>query len=134
MQMGRCHEKLGNEDAQRAYRRVVQEYADQTEMAAEARSRLTRLQRLAIGGAPPAGVALGDAEPSGLVLRRLQADPGFVDGSPTPDGRGFAYVDYETGDVALWDLPTGEHRRLTHEGSWAPPEQFAINVSVSPDG
>jgi Tol biopolymer transport system component len=133
VQMGRCHEKLGNEDAQRAYRRVVQEYPDQTAMVAEARGRLTALQRLA-ARAGAAGGLLQDADAAGLVLRRLQADPGFVDGTPTPDGRGFAYIDYATGDVALWDLATGGHRRLTHEGSWDPPEGYAINVSVSPDG
>jgi Tol biopolymer transport system component len=136
LHIGICYETLGLNEAQGAYRRVVQEYPDQLAMVAEARGRLTRLQRLAAGGAAVAGIGAGEAEGAGLVLRRLQADPGggFLDGGPTPDGRSFAYIDYATGDVALWDLATGEHRRLTYEGSWVPPEQYAINVSVSPDG
>jgi hypothetical protein len=132
VQVGRCHEKLGNEEAQRAYRRVVQEYADQTEMAREARGRLTALQQLAaqsVRGAAQKAVA-----GSGLVVHQLDVESGFVDGSPAPDGRSFAYLDYATCDLALWDLSTGEHRRLTTEGSWAPLEQCAINVSVAPDG
>ncbi len=123
MHIGLCHEKLGSREAQRAYERLVRDYADQTEMVTRARTRLAALRR-----------PLEEAEASSIVMRRLPADPGFIDGGPTPDGRRFAYIDYSTGDVALWDLVTGEARRLTHEGRWEPPEQYAINVSVSPDG
>jgi Tol biopolymer transport system component len=128
LHIGICFETLGLNQAQGAYRQVVQEYPDQLEMVTEARARLTRLRRLAAGG------AAAEAAGAGLVVRRVQGDPGFVDGGPTPDGRSFAYIDYETGDVALWNLATGEHRRLTHEGRWARPAQYAINLAVSPDG
>ena len=123
LRVGRCYETLGNSEAQRAYQRVVDEYADQATMVAEARGRLRALRR-----------PLEDAEVSTIVVRRVPGNPGFLDGGPAPDGRRFAYIDYSTGDVALWNLVTGEGQRLTRDGSWEPPEQYAINVSISPDG
>jgi Tol biopolymer transport system component len=45
LQMGRCYERLGKREAQRAYDRLVREYADQRAAADEARSRLTFLSR-----------------------------------------------------------------------------------------
>lgn len=123
MHIGLCHEKLGSREAQRAYERLVRDYADQVEIATRARTRLAALRR-----------PREEADKSTIVTRRVPADGGFLDGAPAPDGRHFAYVDYSTGDVAVWDLVTGESRRVTDEGSWEPPPQFAINVSVSPDG
>jgi Tol biopolymer transport system component len=108
VQMGRCHEKLGNEDAQRAYRRVVREYPDQTDMVAEARGRLTALERLAT---PPA----------------------FI-GRPSLDGRHVVYTDWATGDIAIRDLRTNEVRRVTTTGSQVKPIQFGMDPAFSPDG
>jgi Tol biopolymer transport system component len=121
MHIGLCHEKLGSRDARRAYERLVRDYADQTEIVSRARIRLAALHR-----------PVEEAEESTIVVRRLAA--GDELGGPTPDGRYFAQPDYSTGDVALRDLVTGEVRRLTDGGSWEPPEQYAVNVSVSPDG
>ncbi|MGD2216845.1 MAG: tetratricopeptide repeat protein [Gemmatimonadales bacterium] len=121
MHIGLCHEKLGSRQAQQAYERLVHDYADQTEIVSRARMRLAALRR-----------SVEEAEESTIVVRRLAA--GDELGGPTPDGRYFALIDYSTGDVALRDLVTGEVRRLTDEGTWEPPEQYAINVSVSPDG
>ena len=123
VQMGQCYEKLGSEEAERAYRRVVQDYADQAEVVTRARARLAALRQ------PPAR-----AEESVILLRQLPDDPGFIDGSPMPDARSFVYIDYSTGDVALQDLVSGETRRLTDEGTWESPARYAINVVASPDG
>jgi len=43
LQMGGCYEKLGNTEAQKAYGRIVEEYADQTATMAQARTRLAAL-------------------------------------------------------------------------------------------
>jgi Tol biopolymer transport system component len=119
VQLGRCHEKLGNEDAQRAYRRVVQDYPDQTDMAAEARTRLTALQRLAIQPAT-----------SGVIVRQVAHE-----GSPSPDGRYVAFTDWATGDVAIHDSRSEEDRRLTTTGSQARPNlRFGMDPVISPDG
>lgn len=123
VQMGQCYERLGSQEAEQAYQRVVREYADQTEIVTRARARLAALRE------PP-----GRADDSTILLRQVLADPGVIDGGPVRDGRSFVYVDYSTGDVAVQDMVSGETRRLTHEGAWESPTQFAINVSASPDG
>ena len=69
-----------NEEAERAYERVVREFADQEEMVDQARVRLTALRRSA---AAPGGAA--------IQTRRLMAG-NYADGEvslaggPTPDG------------------------------------------------
>ena len=45
VQMGGCYEKLGNEKAREAYERVIREYADQSELVADARVRLAALEQ-----------------------------------------------------------------------------------------
>ena len=49
VRMGECYEKLGSGEAERAYLRVVREYADQTELVARARERLQALRARAPG-------------------------------------------------------------------------------------
>src|SRR5512143_2497844 len=41
LQMGRCYEKLGRDGARKSYERLLQEFADQKDVAAQARARLT---------------------------------------------------------------------------------------------
>src|SRR5215211_2095474 len=43
--LGQCHEKLGMAEARKDYERIVSEYADQKDLAAQARSRLTSSSR-----------------------------------------------------------------------------------------
>jgi Tol biopolymer transport system component len=124
VQMGRCHEKLGNEDAQGAYRRVVQEYPDQADMVEEARTRLTALARMESRSSTP-----------GLVVRELVDVGGPVDGgTPSPDGRQLVYTDWTTGDIAIRDVGTGVSRQLTTSGQQVNPIQFGMDAAFSPDG
>ena len=89
VQLGGCHERLGDQEARRAYRRVVQEYADQTEMVQEARARLTAL---GVGPAAAASRAAG----RGVTLREIQFEG--LENTPfailSPDGRKMAYIHY----------------------------------------
>src|SRR6266851_1181746 len=43
LEMGQCYEKLGNTEARKAYERVLREYGDQNEAAAQARARLAAI-------------------------------------------------------------------------------------------
>ncbi len=119
--LGGCYERLGRREAQKAYQDVLAKYADQTEFAAIARDRLGTLK--ASASAPP--------KDSGLTIRRVP----FVDmtGNPSPDGRHLAYVDWETANVALYDVATGAHRALTKDGSWGEVERYPENLIWSPD-
>jgi Tol biopolymer transport system component len=133
MHIGLCHEKLGSRDAQRAYERLVRDYADQTEVADRARARLADLQGLARAAAPAEA-----AGASGIVVRELWAGRTGLEadasGGPSPDGRYLAYVNWKmTGaDIAVRDLVTGESRQLTdHPGYF---EGFPLGARFSPDG
>ena len=122
--MGRCYEKLGKQDAQKAYTMVLSDYADQEEMVSEAKARLAAL------GKPGSPVSN-----KGLMVRKVWDDPETdIMGEPSPDGKYISYVDWETGDLAIYEVATGNKQRLTSMGSWDDPLEFAEYSSWSPDG
>jgi len=123
VEMGKCYEKLGQAEAQKAYERVLRDYADQQEQAAEARMRLAALS------------GNGATKTSEMVARRIWAGPDVsADGTPSADGRYLTFVDWDTGDLAVRNLATGEKRHVTHKGSWADSREFAQMTRMSPDG
>src|SRR5262245_468164 len=82
LRMAGCYEKLGDAEAQKIYGRVVRDFADQTENAALARTRLA--------------AALQPARDSQTTRRVWTGDWTSV----SLDGRYLSYTDWETGDVA----------------------------------
>ena len=122
LRLGICHEKLGNDEARGSYERLIREYSDQRDPAAEARRRLDAMTR-------PTDAA------EGMVVRRIWwgsgADPS---GAPSPGGRYLSFTNWMTNDLARRDLETGENRDLTREGTWNEPNQHAYFSVWSPDG
>ncbi|MHC4555795.1 MAG: hypothetical protein ACYS80_00670, partial [Planctomycetota bacterium] len=55
-------------------------------------------------------------------------------GEPSPDGRYLTYVDWETGDLAVYELATGKKRRLTNNSFLDESKDFALFSRWSPDG
>src|SRR5512144_969837 len=43
LEMGQCYEKLGNTEARKAYESLLRDYADQNELATQARKRLAAI-------------------------------------------------------------------------------------------
>jgi len=124
VRMGECYEKLGDVEARKAYERVVRDFGDQKDPAETARRRLAALER-----------AGGLGRPSGITLRKVWAiDHGWLEGSPSPDGRYHSFTDWQTGDLALRDLVTGQNRRLTNKGTWAESGENADSSVISGDG
>jgi Tol biopolymer transport system component len=122
VEMGDCYEKLGKSEALKAYQRVLHDYADQSVEANQARTRLAALEH-------------GGAKSNELVTRRIWAGPDVDDeGATSPDGKYLSYVDWDTGDLAILDLATGQKRRLTHAGTLVGNEDFAGFPVPSPDG
>lgn len=124
LHLGGCYEKLGNTEAKKAYERVVKEFADQSSVVKEARARL---------------IALGNGkkpeEKPAMTTRQVWAGPGVdILGAPSPDGRFITYTDWETGDLAMRDLVTGEKRRLTNKAPGWVSSEFALFSVPSPDG
>ncbi len=120
LHVGMCQEKLGNREAQKSYERVIKDFADQHEVVAEARARLA--------------VIVGK-ENKEFSIRRVKegTDVGF-EGAVSPDGRYLSYVDWESGDLAIYEIATGNKRRLTNKGSWDKSDEFAYYSRWSPDG
>ncbi|OGU87984.1 MAG: hypothetical protein A2492_13440 [Ignavibacteria bacterium RIFOXYC12_FULL_35_11] len=120
LHVGMCQEKLGNREAQKAYERVIKDYTDQHEVVAEARARLDLIT---------------GKENKEFIIRRVieGTDVGF-EGAVSPDGRYFSYVDWESGDLAIYEIATGNRRHLTNKGSWDKSDEFAYFSRWSPDG
>jgi Tol biopolymer transport system component len=122
LQIGKCYEKLGSLEARKAYETLLKEYADQSDIATEARTRLAAL-------AKPAGE-------DGIKIRRVWAgyegDNSYYV-SPTPDGRSLVYVDWDSGgNVAIRELASGQSRLITTSAN--DPDHFALHPILSPDG
>ena len=120
--IGACHQKLGDQKAGGIWQRLVHDFADQKEIAAEANVRLASLRAKS-------------AASSGMVARQVWTGPD-VDalGTVSRDGHYVSFVDWNTGDLALRDLTTGRNRHLTKKGTWVDSDEFAEESAVSPDG
>jgi Tol biopolymer transport system component len=119
LHLGKCYEKLGKSEAQKAYERVITEFADQQEVVKEARARLSALITAA-------------AEPS-LTVRQVWAGPDVDNlGAPSPDGRYISYTDWNTGNLAVYEIPTQKKWPLTGNKTWD--GSWPENSRWSPDG
>ncbi|MBE3140677.1 MAG: PD40 domain-containing protein, partial [Thermoplasmata archaeon] len=118
--IGLCYEKLGTAEARKAYESVVREYADQSEIVAQARVRLA-----ALGG--PGGTR-------GLVTRRVLTDASGVGEMLTPDGKYIIGIDWETGNVNQFEVASGQTNRITNKGHWSETEKSGENYSFISNG
>lgn len=124
--MGISYEKLGErqaKQAQAAFQRIVEDYPDQTEAVNMAKERLVVFQKVR-----------GAAEASEGEFRIRKIGPLEVMGGPSPDGRLISCVDWDTGDLAIFDVASGKKHRITNKGSWAVSSDWAQESSFSPDG
>jgi Tol biopolymer transport system component len=116
LHLGECHEKLGHAEARKAYERLVRDFGDQEEEVGRARARLA---------------ALGERD-TAMRVRQVWAGPDDdLLGAPTRDGRYLTLQDWDSEDLAVRDLATGQKRRLTHKD---PGFEFALMSLPSPDG
>jgi Tol biopolymer transport system component len=126
VQIGKCYERLGSQEAERAYQRVVSDYSDQSEHVEEARSRLAALTQ-----PPPTDGGV-------LRTRRIassregDANSGDWYGGPHPNGRHFVYIDWSTGSLAIRDLFTGELRNVVQQRNHE--RGTPVAAKISPDG
>ena len=120
MRMAECYRKLGSAEARKALERLVRDFADQKDTAAEARLRLAAMS----GGGQPG-------------QRLVWSGPKVYSGeiSLSPDGRFACFPDWDSGNLGLHDLASGADRLLTKSGNWKRGEQaFAEECAVSRDG
>ncbi|MBI4657492.1 MAG: PD40 domain-containing protein [Verrucomicrobia bacterium] len=119
--LGVCQLKKGKkEDAEAAFRSVLDRFPAETELVTKTRERLSEL-----------GSAAGP-----VVIRQIWSpkSPADLDGSITSDGRYLSFTDWETGDLAIRDLNEGQNRRLTDKGPLAKSTIFVETSVFSADG
>ena len=123
--LGACYERLGNERARQAYRKVLDQFSDQRAAVTEARARLVALDR-------------ADQKPARLTLRPLWIeDPQGLDifGKPSIDGRVLPMED-EQGRLVLTDIDLRHPRApivLGAASDGLPPCTVQSEVVLSPD-
>lgn len=114
LHVGLCYEKMGKEEATKAYQRLVNNFPGQKNEVAIARERLSKLI-LAVEK-----LTGKDIEEKHTLTNKKIWDEHDTDleGAVSPDGKYLSYVDWDTGDLALYEIATGKKRRITNKGSW----------------
>jgi Tol biopolymer transport system component len=113
--MAGCYQKKGDAEARKIYEQVVQEYADQKDAVAMARTRLAATTQ--------------PKRQSNTLLWSGSTNPKvYVRGRVSPDARYLSYTDWESGDLALHEIASGARRRLTDT------KQEKSNVNVMAEG
>ena len=83
---------------------------------------------------PPRPLVEASEGSDSVAARQVWADDKTeTSGRVSRDGRHFSFVDWETGDVALRDLETGNNRLLTNKGSFSEDSSYADWNVLSPD-
>ncbi len=106
---------------------MVSSYPEQTESVKLANEKLSLLLR-----------AEAPAKSTEITIRRVWSGPDVMDvQSPSPDGRYLSYTDWETRDLTVHDLVTGQNRHITKNTTGNKPGDrydFPDNSVFSPDG
>jgi Tol biopolymer transport system component len=124
VQLGRWSDLLGEDQARKYYERVIREYADQKDVAAEARARLDALYRPAASAASPARrLVIESRTRGGLASARLTRDGRHV----------LTYSDKERA-FELTEIGTSNVRRLTTDGPTPVEAVVGGNPELSTDG
>ena len=118
VRMADCYQKMGDVEARKIYEQVVREYVDQKEAVAEARARLG-----------------GTGQPQRQSNTMIWSGP-RADGAASYDGRYISFTDWDTGDLAVHDIASGQDRYLTHFDNPKndPFKRWADGAIISRDG
>jgi len=127
LHVGLCYEKLGKQEAEKTYQKIIIQFPEQTGTVKVAREKLSLLSRIE---------SSRQIEERELNIRKLWEGPSVEQlmGEPSPDGKYLSYVDWDTGDLAIFEISTGKKRRLTNKGTWDESYEFAEYSRWSPDG
>jgi Tol biopolymer transport system component len=126
--IGTCYEKLGKEkakQAQEAFQKVISDYPGQRDIVRMAQEKLSNLVQA------QSFVEQGDR---GKNLRLVWEGPDVeMMGAPSPDGRYISYTDWDTGNLAVYEISTKKKWSLTGKKNWED-KSWPENSRWSPDG
>src|SRR5262245_61946265 len=118
LNLGRCHEKIGNREAQKVYERIVDQFADQSAPLSQAKARLAALRV-----ATPSRAA-------GITSSKLATAGRLFSRNASADGR--LVVAWSTdGVLGVLDLTTGVLRPLPYDPDRRRTQMLVV---ISPDG
>jgi len=131
LRIGICYEKLGKQEAKKAYQKVIDNYPRQIETVKLAQKKLSILIQ-----------AQSVSEKGGkeLAIRKVWSGAAIWMGGPTPDGRFLIFTSLKesAGGLAVQDLITGKSHILTKNPNFGSGSsfgsQYASNPVVSPEG
>jgi Tol biopolymer transport system component len=128
LHIGLCYEKLGLEEAQKAFQNVIDHYPEQSESVKLAREKLSLLLK----AKDVVEKKSGEFQARQL---RIGSDVDSSSGKVSPDGNYISYVDWMTGNLAMKEISTGKKTLLTKKGSWKTDAiEFAMGSVWSRDG
>jgi len=110
LQLGMCYEKLGMEQAQKSYQQVIEGYPEQTDAVRAAKEKLSTLL---------SAKKTTEKVDEGFKIRLIgQSSDVDSTGEISPDNKFLCCADWETSNLAVIDMASGEMLRLTnHERS-----------------
>lgn len=131
LHVGMCYEKLGRQEAKRAYQIVIERYPAQSDIVGQARQRLARM-----GPDHAGGNALsirefmrGGSTAAGAISAPTNDVAQFA---TTSDGQTFVYTDWNTGDLVTKNFSTGKTEGL-YKVDWTRSTEFFNAPVLSPD-
>ena len=122
LRIGRCYENMGSVEARKAYERVVRQYADQSQFASEARSRLAEAVKAGNGSSKLAARLVGRVSDVSYPYDAWE--------NVATDGRTVFHVTEKLShdnSLIATDLSTGKQRTLFHG------DFLARGLHLSPD-
>ncbi|MBT6005297.1 MAG: tetratricopeptide repeat protein, partial [Prolixibacteraceae bacterium] len=132
LHVGMCYEKLGKEEALKAYQQLVNNFPGEKQEVAIAR---TRLNRLIMDNQKTVKKKEEEILKRTLTNKKIWDESDTdLEGAVSPDGKYLSYVDWDTGDLALYEIATGKKRRLTNKGSWEKSPSYCEYSRWFPDG
>jgi len=129
--IGICYEKLGQKkakQAQEAFQKVISEYPGQRDIVKMAQEKLSTLIQ--------ATSSVEQADPGinvHLVMEGTDPDALKMMGAPSPDGRYVSFTDWDTGNLAVYEIAAKKKRPLTGKKDWKD-KAWCENSRWSPDG
>ena len=111
LHIGMCYEKMGMQEAIKAYQRLVNNFPRQKNEVAIARERLSRLILMA-------EKIIQKETTRDIMIRKVMDGTGSeFYGAPSPDANYFAFVDYKTDpyDIVITNIKTKKEVRLRNQ-------------------
>ena len=123
LQLGRWSDLIGEDQARKYYERVIREFADQKDAAADARARLDGLVKVAAPVSSPARRLVVESRTSGGARERA-----------TRDGRHLLRYNEKQRGFELVEIGTGAVRQLTKDGPNPAETSVGGTSELSTDG